>query len=80
MKQWHFKMEKFCSKNLELWLMNWADQCISEKLLRKKLFVLYYTNIEKVGMFHVLHDGVALLMRSRWIVTKEFLERFGPYV
>ena len=48
--------------------MNGADQCISEKLLRKELFVSKYTNTEKVEIFHVLHNQGALLMkrRSEW--------------
>ena len=49
----------------------------------KKLFSLKYTNIDKVKIFHVLHDKVALLTRRRSereqeIVTKGFLESFGP--
>ena len=48
--------------------MNGADQCISEKLLRKELFASKYTNTEKVEIFHVLHNQGALLMkrRSEW--------------
>ena len=63
-----------------------SSQCISKKLLRKKLFVLYsYSilsiNIYIVKMFCVLHNKVALLTRNvlsgeQEIVTKEFLERF----
>ena len=42
-----------------------SSQCISEKLFRKKLFVLYYTDtdIDKVKIFCVLHNKVALLTR-----------------
>ena len=48
--------------------MNGADQCMSGKLLRKKLFVSKYTNTEKVEIFHVLHNQGAPLMkrRSEW--------------
>ena len=40
------------------------SQCISEKLLRKKLFVLQYTNIDKVKIFCVSLDKVALQTRK----------------
>ena len=52
MIQWNFKMKKFCWKSL----VNCTKQCSakSEKLLRKILFVLYYTIIDKVEIFHVL--------------------------
>ena len=59
-------MKKLCSKTLKT-LINELDKpvyCIREKLLRKKPFVLKYTNIEKVDIF-ILHDKVALLMRRR---------------
>ena len=44
------------------------SQCINEKLLRKKLFVLYSynilsTNIDIVKIFFVLHSKVALLTK-----------------
>ena len=50
------------------------------------LFILEYTNVKIVEMFHVLHNKVALLMRrhsergEQEILFKEFLERFGPYI
>ena len=53
---------------------------------QKKLFILEYTNVKIVEMFHVLHNKVALLMRrhsergEQEILFKEFLERFGPYI
>ena len=53
---------------------------------QKKLFMLEYTNVKIVEMFHVSHNKVALLMRrhsvhgEQEIVSKEFLERFGPYI
>ena len=44
-----------------------SSKCISEKL-RKKLFVLQYTNIDNVKIFCVIHDKVVLLTRrcSEW--------------
>ena len=36
---------------------------LGEKLFRKKVFVLSHTNIDKVKIFYVLHDQVALLTR-----------------
>ena len=45
--------------------MNQTDQCINGELLRKKLYVLQCTNMEKVEIFHVSHHTVALLMRRR---------------
>ena len=52
MIQWNFQMKKFWWKSLA----NCAKQCSakSEKLLRKMLFVLYYTIIDKIEIFHVL--------------------------
>ena len=48
--------------------MNRAEQYISEKFLRKKLFVSKYTNTENVEIFHVLHNQGAPLMKrhSEW--------------
>ena len=40
-----------------------ARQCISEKLLSRKLFLLQYTNIDKIKVFCVLHDKVVPLTR-----------------
>ena len=73
MKQRNFKL---CSKTLKT-LINEPNQPVHDKLLRKNLFVLQYTNIEKVEIFDVLHDKVVLLMRGRFKrgtrnVTKEF--------
>ena len=64
---------------------------VHEKLLniKQKLFSLHsaiYTNIDKLEIILVLHDKVALLTRRRCeygtrnceIVSKDFLERFGP--
>ena len=64
--------------------MNWTDQAARQKwdISQKKLFVLQYTNIEKVKIFCALHDKIALLTRrcsdngEHEIVTKEFFERF----
>ena len=55
-------------KKLYLEVMKLRSQCISEKLLRKKLFVLQHTNNDKVKVFCVLHNKVALLTRtcSEW--------------
>ena len=53
--------------------MNWTDhQPVREKLLRKKLFILEYTNIEKVKIFCVLHYKIALLTSrcSEWGTRK----------
>ena len=77
MKERNFKL---CSKTLKT-LINELSKPVHDKLLRKNLFVLQYTNIEKVEIFDVLHDKVVLLMRGRFKrgtrnVTKEFLERF----
>ena len=64
MKQWSFIMEK----HLNPWIINWTDQCIFEKLHRKKPFVIYTAiilpNIEKVEI-PCLHNRVALLMKRR---------------
>ena len=38
---------------------------LGEKLIRKEVLVLWYTNIDKVTIFCVLHDKVALLTRRR---------------
>ena len=48
--------------------LNWTDYSAVHKskvskLLRKKLFVLQYTNINKFEIFHVLHNKIALLTR-----------------
>ena len=86
MKQWNFKMKNLCSdKHFKPWLLNSTDQR-SQKLLRKKLFVLcsysiLSANIDIVKIFCVLHNKVALLTRDvlsgkQEVVTKEFLERF----
>ena len=62
-------MKKLCSAKRLKTLINElnrpavSSQCISEKLLRKKLFVLQYTNIGRVKIFYVLHHKVALLAR-----------------
>ena len=73
MKERNFKL---CSKLLKT-LINELSKPVHDKLLRKNLFVLQYTNIEKVEIFDVLHDKVVLLMRGRFKrgtrnVTKEF--------
>ena len=51
-------MKKLSSKTLK-------SLGISKKLFRKKAFVLQHTDIEKVEIFHVLHNKVALLLRRR---------------
>ena len=55
MIQWNFKMKKLCWKTIET-LANWTELCSakSEQTSQKKLFVLYYINIDKVEIFHVL--------------------------
>ena len=56
--------------HLKPWLlMNWNRPAVSagEKLLRKKLYIciIYtYTNIDKVKIFYVIHNEVALLTRK----------------
>ena len=45
-------------------LKNWTDQGMREIFNgREKLFVLSYTKIDKVEIFHVLHRKVELLTR-----------------
>ena len=45
-------------------LKNWTDKGMREIFNgREKLFVLSYTKIDKVEIFHVLHRKVELLMR-----------------
>ena len=39
--------------------------CMREKPIRKKLFVLLCSNVEKAETFYILHDEVALLTRRR---------------
>ena len=55
----NFSLKTLIINELEQTSSKW----ISEKRLRKKLFVLQYTNIEKVKIFCVIHDKVALLTR-----------------
>ena len=45
--------------------MNWTDQAARQKwdTSQKKLFVLQYTNTDKVKIFCALHDKIALLTR-----------------
>ena len=80
-------------------LDQWSEQtraCISEKLFREKIFVLWCTNIENVEILHVLHYKVALLMRKRsewgtknihqiifrkvWTMQKMLIKRWTFYV
>ena len=69
MKQLNFKIKSQAQKHLKPWLMNWTDQCISEKLLRKKLFVLECITLTK--LFHILHDKSPLVLcGEQEIVTK----------
>ena len=43
-----------------------TNHCMNEKLLMpKNIVVLCYKNKHKAGIFHVLNDKVALLMRRR---------------
>ena len=73
MKQWNFKMKtRSYAQTLKtlpwLWTQPTNSQCINEKLLRKKLFVLcsyniLSTNIDIVKIFFVLHSKVALLTK-----------------
>ena len=51
-------------------VMNWTEPRMGEKVLREKLFVLYCTNTDKVQIFPVLHDKVALLM-TIWAGNKK---------
>ena len=88
MEQLLFKMKKFCSKTLKT-LTDELNRPLHKNEMRnfseKKLFVLQYTNIEKVESSHVLHDQVALLIRrhsERGTGNRQekFLESFGPYI
>ena len=59
MKQWNSKMKKACLETLKTLINELNRPGISDTLLRKKLLV--YTNIDKVEIFHVLCNKVALL-------------------
>ena len=48
-----------------------SSKCIKVEKFRKELFVLWYTNIDKVKIFCVIHNKVTLLTRrcSEWRTT-----------
>ena len=90
-------MKKLCSKTLKtLTELNRpvAVQYMSRQTSQKKAICInstlvysvsqYYTNIDKVEMFYVLHNKVALLTRrhSEWGTRNRhqtIFRKFGPY-
>ena len=65
--------------------MNWSRPAVSAGVINflEKIYLYYtYSNIDKVKIFCVLHDKIALLTRQcsesseEQEITQEFLERF----
>ena len=65
--------------------MNWSRPAVSAGVINflEKIYLYYtYSNIDKVKIFCVLHDKIALLTRrcsessEEQEITQEFLERF----
>ena len=64
-------------------VMNWTEQRMGEKVLREKLFVLYCTNWQSSNIYCLTRYSYTAnddMSREQEIVTKEFLERLGPYI
>ena len=75
--------EKNVFTNIQILILNRTDQCMNT---RKNLLVLWCTNINKVEVFHPLHDNgcttkqADILSMEQEINWKQFLERFGPHM
>ena len=87
MKQWNFKMKTLCSKTLTPWLKKWTDQCMPKWEISQKRNFLYYCIVTLKKLKYYMSYMIKLhcwwgdvLSGEQEIVTKEFLERFGPYI